>query len=60
VEVTGLRLAMKAVEDGFRQIKREGGQAKLVDKMQTRKRLYELIEYDSYVKMDKKVAGYKK
>lgn len=58
--VTALRLAMKAVEDGLRQIKQDGTQAALIDKMQTRARLYELIDYDSYVAMDQKNAGYKK
>jgi methylisocitrate lyase len=37
--VTTLRLAMKAVEDGLKQIRNEGTQANLIDRMQTRARL---------------------
>lgn len=57
--VTTLRLAMKAITDGLAQIKRDGGQEKLIGKMQTRAELYDLLDYDSYVQFDRKLA-YKK
>ncbi|RUA13200.1 MAG: methylisocitrate lyase, partial [Alphaproteobacteria bacterium] len=39
--VTTQRLAMKSVEDGLRTIMNDGHQNSIIDKMQTRKRLYE-------------------
>jgi len=46
--VTSQRLAMKSVEDGLRAIMNDGHQNNIIDKMQTRKRLYELVEYEKY------------
>lgn len=57
--VTTLRLAMKAIEDGLRHIKKHGTQEAIVQNMQTRAELYDLIEYDKYSKLDKKIAGFK-
>ena len=42
--VTTQRLAMKSVEDGLRTIMNDGHQNNIIDKMQTRKRLYELVD----------------
>ena len=53
--VTGLRLAMGAVEDGLRRLRDDGTQAGLVDGMQTRARLYELLGYDDYTAFDRDV-----
>ncbi|OHV21470.1 methylisocitrate lyase [Parafrankia soli] len=50
--VTLLRLAMGAVEDGLRQLLTDGTQAGLVDRMQTRSRLYELLDYPAYNTFD--------
>jgi methylisocitrate lyase len=50
--VTLLRLAMGAVEDGLRTLAAEGTQRSLVDRMQTRSRLYELLDYDRYTAFD--------
>jgi methylisocitrate lyase len=50
--VTLLRLAMGAVEDGLRRIKEEGTQAGLTDRMQTRTRLYDLLDYADYTALD--------
>jgi methylisocitrate lyase len=57
--VTTQRLAMKNVEDGLRAIMRDGHQNKIIDKMQTRKRLYELVEYEKYNTSGKKVTDFK-
>ena len=46
--VTTQRLAMKSVEEGLKTIFSEGHQNNIIDKMQTRKRLYELVEYEKY------------
>ena len=56
--VTTQRLAMKNVEYGLRAIMKDGHQNNIIDKMQTRKRLYELIEYDKYNAPDKKITDF--
>jgi len=57
--VTALRLAMKAIEDGYVAIKRDGTQSGIVDRMQTRKRLYELLRYEDYTEFDKDVFNFR-
>ena len=56
--VTSLRLAMKAVEDGLAVLKREGTQKGIVDRMQTRRRLYELIRYEDYNRFDRGIHDF--
>jgi methylisocitrate lyase len=56
--VTALRLAMKAVEDGLAVLQREGTQVSLVDRMQTRAELYELLRYASYEEFDQDVFNF--
>ena len=50
--VTAQRLAMGAVETGLRGILERGSQAHLLNSMQPRQRLYELIRYGEYQKFD--------
>ncbi|MBA1337781.1 MAG: methylisocitrate lyase [Pelagibacterales bacterium] len=57
--VTTQRLAMKNVEDGLRAIMKDGHQNNIIDKMQTRKRLYELVEYEKYNTIGKKITDFK-
>jgi methylisocitrate lyase len=56
--VTTQRLAMKNVEDGLQQIFTEGHQNNVIDKMQTRKRLYELVDYEKYGEFDKSIFNF--
>ena len=56
--VTTQRLAMKNVEDGLRDIYTDGHQNNIIDKMQTRKRLYELVEYEKYNSLDEKIYNF--
>ena len=56
--VTTQRLAMKNVEDGLKVIFKDGHQNNIIDKMQTRKRLYELVEYEKYNTPDKKITDF--
>ena len=56
--VTTQRLAMKSVEDGLRAIFADGHQNNIMDKMQTRKRLYELVEYEKYNSLDEKIYNF--
>ena len=57
--VTTQRLAMKNVEEGLHAIMKDGHQNNIIDKMQTRKRLYELVEYEKYNTLDKKIIDFK-
>ena len=57
--VTTQRLAMKNVEDGLRDIYVNGHQNNIIDKMQTRKRLYELVDYEKYNNLDDKIYNFK-
>ena len=57
--VTTLRLAMKSVESGLKTILSEGTQENLLDKMQHRKELYELIEYERYNQFDQNIFNFK-
>ena len=56
--VTALRLAMKAVENGLRKIDQQGTQESEVKNMQTRQELYDLIDYQSYAKIDKDLFNF--
>ena len=56
--VTTQRLAMKNVEDGLKSIFKNGDQNNIIDNMQTRKRLYELVEYEKYNTLDNKITDF--
>ncbi len=56
--VTTQRLAMRNVELGLKSIFKDGHQNNIIDKMQTRKRLYELVEYEKYNTPDKKITDF--
>lgn len=57
--VTLLRLAMGAAEAGLAELDRTGTQAGVVEHMQTRERLYELLGYPDYAAFDDRLAGYR-
>lgn len=56
--VSTLRLAMHAAEAGLREIAAAGTQAGLVDRMQRRGRLYELLDYRRYNALDAGIYTY--
>ncbi len=56
--VTTQRLAMKNVEDGLRAIFEDGHQNNIIDKMQTRKRLYDLVDYEKYNSLDERIYNF--
>jgi len=56
--VTTQRLAIKSVEEGLRAIFEDGHQNNIVDKMQTRKRLYDLVEYEKYNALDENIYNF--
>ena len=49
---------MKSVEDGLRAIFHDGHQNNIIGKMQTRKRLYDLVEYEKYNSLDEKIYNF--
>lgn len=56
--VTTLRLAMFAVEAGLREIAATGTQSALLDRMQHRSRLYELLDYPGYNEFDSDIFNF--
>lgn len=56
--VTSLRLAMFGVERGLATLAEEGTQAALLDSMQTRARLYEVIRYEEYNRFDRSLYDF--
>ena len=56
--VTTQRLAMKNVEDGLKSIFKTGDQNNIIKNMQTRKRLYELVEYEKYNTPSNKITDF--
>ena len=57
--VTTLRLAMGEVDRGLEAILRDGDQNRILDKMQHRKDLYELLRYEDYNQYDKNLFNFK-
>jgi methylisocitrate lyase len=57
--VTSFRLALKAVEDGLASIIEHGSQIHILDKMQHRKRLYEILRYEDYNQFDSDIFNFK-
>ena len=57
--VTSLRLAMHAVEAGLARLRDDGTQAGLLEQMQTRAALYDLIRYQDYQQFDQDVFNFK-
>ena len=56
--VTTQRFAMKNVEDGLKAIFADGHQNNIIDKMQTRKRLYDLVDYEKYNSLDERIYNF--
>lgn len=51
--VTALRIAMKAVEAGLALLADEGTQESMLDVMQTREELYDLLDYEDFEQRDR-------
>jgi methylisocitrate lyase len=56
--VTTLRVAMGEIERALETIGRTGTQVSFVERMQTRSRLYELVDYESYAAFDDDVFNF--
>ena len=57
--VTLLRFAMKAIDRGLAELQQKGTQASLLDEMQTRSELYELLQYQRYAQFDQDIYNFK-
>lgn len=57
--VTLLRLAMGAAMAGLDEIRAQGTQAGLLDRMQTRAELYDLLDYEAYGQFDANVFNFR-
>jgi len=57
--VTTLRLAMGEVDRGLEAILRDGDQNQILDKMQHRRDLYDLLRYEDYNQYDKDLFNFK-
>ena len=54
--MTGFRLALRALDDGYAELLKTGTQAGLIDRMRTRAELYERIDYAAYDAKDREWA----
>ncbi|MEM8598721.1 MAG: methylisocitrate lyase [Bacteroidota bacterium] len=57
--VTSLRFALKAIEDGLTRIYEDGTQRHLLDDMLTRKRLYDIVDYEAYNAFDQSIFDFR-
>jgi methylisocitrate lyase len=55
--MTAFRAMMKAVEQTFRQLRDTGTQQHILDQLQTRQELYELLQYRKYTELDAALAA---
>jgi methylisocitrate lyase len=55
--LAAFRVMLKSVQDALEKLRAEGTQKDLTEKMLTRKELYELIGYNEYEDIDKKIRG---
>lgn len=54
--MTAFRVMMKAAEETYAELKQTGTQTALLDRMQTRTELYEVIRYADYEQFDREIA----
>jgi methylisocitrate lyase len=55
--VSAMRIAIKAIYELFSEIRNTGTQERMIDRMFTRKQLYELLDYDGMLELEAKFAG---
>lgn len=56
--MTAFRVAMKAAEEAYAQLKATGSQRGFVERMQTRQELYDLLRYPEFEALDRRAGGY--
>ena len=55
--MTGFRLALRAMREGYAELLASGTQAALLPRMDTRAQLYDLLRYAEYEQVDAELAG---
>jgi methylisocitrate lyase len=54
--MTGFRLALRALREGYTTLLADGTQEKLLPRMETRSQLYDLLRYPEYERLDAELA----
>jgi methylisocitrate lyase len=54
--LTTFRVMLKSVADALSKLKTEGSQEEFIEEMMTRKELYEVLGYEDYEEIDKKIS----
>ncbi len=54
--LTAFRVMLKSVADALSKLKTEGAQEEFIEEMMTRKELYEVLGYEDYEEIDKKIS----
>ena len=54
---SAMRVAIKAIYELFSEIRNTGTQKHMIDRMYTRKQLYELLDYNGMLELEAKFAG---
>jgi len=54
--LTAFRVMLKSVADALSKLKAEGTQKPFIEEMMTRKELYEILGYEGYEGIDKKIS----
>jgi len=54
--MTAFRTMTKAVEDALRELKKSGTQKKLLPRMHTRQQIYDIINYNEYEEIDRRLG----
>jgi len=55
--MTAFRVMLKAMDETYLEVIKEGSQKNIMNKMRTREELYKLIDYSEYENLDKKWGG---
>jgi len=55
--MTAFRVMMKSAQNVYEVLRQTGTQQSLIETMQTRRELYDLIGYDDYIALDKQIAA---
>jgi len=56
--MTAFRAAMRAAGEALAALREAGTQAGFLERLQTRRELYDLLRYEEYARLDAKIAGY--
>ncbi len=54
--MTAFRVMMRSAENAYVELRRTGTQAALMDRMQTRAELYDLVDYEHFERLDREIA----